>query len=782
MKNFTCFPKDLKNRYYVGKKQTLILIALFVSILGYSQAIGDTFVDNFITYKVTSLAPNTLRVNDYDHTNGGTDVDIPSAVSNSSTSYDVTSIGNLAFEHNGPEGTRLTSVVIPNSIVEIGNNAFSAQNLLTVTIPNSVVSIGNSAFVNNDLTSVTFENGLESIGDNAFQGNQIIDILIPNSVISIGQFAFQGNQLASAILSNNLTSVEFGTFQSNQLQSIVIPNSVTSIGNAVFNGNQITSVTLSNSLLTIGNGAFRDNNITHVTIPASVTDIDFAAFRDNPLATVTSQGTTPATIFMPGINDSFWNRAAIDLTIPNGTSAAYASGGWTGFNSVTEAAVLEVGDTFVVDFITYEVTSVLPDTVEAVDYNTAGGTVVDIPAIVSHSVTTYDVTSIGSGAFSSKNLTHVIIPNSIINMKNNAFNNNQFTSIIIPESVANIGPLAFGVNNLSTVVVLGTTPPNITTGGGADTFANSSRSNINLILTGNTTDEYVTDSGALWTGFKMVFEATSATTLKVSDYDAANGTNVTIPSNITIPSVTVFDVTEIGQSAFANRGITSVTIPDSVTNIGISAFELNSLTTVTIPDNVTVIGTTAFATNAITTLSLGNSVDIIGIGAFVDNNLTDITIPSNVTEIGLLAFGNNPSLASVTSLAIVPPTITTGTNDTFIFDRSNTALQIPAGTMGAYVTDAGALWTGFNPISEDALSVSDFEIANEIKTITTTGGFRILASSNNKLQNYTLYSISGAKVATGAESDISTAYLASGIYILKLNFRAGIVVKKIIVN
>ena len=38
-------------------------------------------------------------------------------------------------------------VVIPNNVVEIGENAFSGcNNIITIDIPNTVTSIGNSAF------------------------------------------------------------------------------------------------------------------------------------------------------------------------------------------------------------------------------------------------------------------------------------------------------------------------------------------------------------------------------------------------------------------------------------------------------------------------------------------------------------------------------------------------------------------------------------------------------------------------------------------------------------
>ena len=122
----------------------------------------------------------------------------------------------------------------------------------------------------------------------------------------------------------------------------------------------------------------------------------------------------------------------------------------------------------------------------------------------------------------------------------------------------------------------------------------------------------------------------------ITDYDNNCEKNVIIPSQIG-----GIAVTSIGNSAFYNNSLTSVTIPNSVTSIGGSAFYNNSLTSVTIPDNVTSIGDYAFYNNSLTSVTIPNSVTSIRGYAFANNNLTSVTIPNSVTYIGKSAFNNN---------------------------------------------------------------------------------------------------------------------------------------------
>ena len=117
---------------------------------------------------------------------------------------------------------------------------------------------------------------------------------------------------------------------------------------------------------------------------------------------------------------------------------------------------------------------------------------------------------------------------------------------------------------------------------------------------------------------------------------------VNIPEDVTYMD-RMRKVTSIGQEAFRQCWITSVTIGNSVTSIGDLAFSLcTDLTSVTIGNSVTSIGRSAFSgCSGLTSVTIGNSVTSIGEHAFSDcTSLTSVTIPNSVTSIGWRAFNN----------------------------------------------------------------------------------------------------------------------------------------------
>ena len=213
----------------------------------------------------------------------------------------VTSIGDGAFY----DCYGLTSVTIPNSVAGIGESAFkncsgltsivvedgnpvydsrnncnaiieTSTNTLhsgckTTIIPNSVVSIGNFAFSGcSDLTSVTIPNSVTSIGSRAFEDCTSLTLIrIPKSVTSLGSGAFAWCPALASIDVDSENSVYDSRNNCNAVietatnallvgcKTTRIPNDVTSIGPSAFLGcSSLTSIYLPDKLKRIHDQAF----------------------------------------------------------------------------------------------------------------------------------------------------------------------------------------------------------------------------------------------------------------------------------------------------------------------------------------------------------------------------------------------------------------------------------------------------------------------------------------------------------------------------------------------
>ena len=141
---------------------------------------------------------------------------------------------------------------------------------------------------------------------------------------------------------------------------------------------------------------------------------------------------------------------------------------------------------------------------------------------------------------------------------------------------------------------------------------------------------------------KFDFDKTTGTITKYVESD----TVVVIPSKINgVP------VETIGNTAFQNSAVTSVTIPDSVTAIYSGAFvNCPQLTNISIPNSVTYIGFSAFSScTSLKSITLPSSLNSISETLFFGcSQLTTIHIPVSVTSIGNNAFADCPSLMTVT--------------------------------------------------------------------------------------------------------------------------------------
>lgn len=132
----------------------------------------------------------------------------------------------------------------------------------------------------------------------------------------------------------------------------------------------------------------------------------------------------------------------------------------------------------------------------------------------------------------------------------------------------------------------------------------------------------------------------------ITRYKGAN-VNVTVPGTLGgLP------VKKIGEKAFYyGRGLTSISLPESVISIGGDAFSYcDRLTRINLPHGLTSIGDSAFNyCSSLTSISLPHGLTSIGIGAFGNcSSLTSISLPESVASIGYGAFADCSNLTQLT--------------------------------------------------------------------------------------------------------------------------------------
>ena len=157
-----------------------------VSIAVEYEPVEVSLSDNGILF--TLREDGTLEVTRLDA--GITMVEILGEVTINDITYQVTSIGERAFEGRSD----ITYLSIPEGVTSIGNFAFyKCSGITTIEVPATVTSIGSSAFEEcSSLASLIINEGLESIGGSAFEGcTNLTSISIPSTVKTILQNAFR---------------------------------------------------------------------------------------------------------------------------------------------------------------------------------------------------------------------------------------------------------------------------------------------------------------------------------------------------------------------------------------------------------------------------------------------------------------------------------------------------------------------------------------------------------------------------------------------------------------
>ncbi len=208
------------------------------------------------------------------------------------------------------------------------------------------------------------------------------------------------------------------------------------------------------------------------------------------------------------------------------------------------------------------------------------------------------------------------------------------------------------------------------------------------------------------------------TELSVTSGDGYSG-NVVIPKLVSYGGAT-YSVTEIGQGAFSDcTSLTSISLPSSLTSIGDWAFSNTGISSVSIPEGITdikgrvfnscqnlisivfpsslkYIGEYAFAGCAsLSKINLPESLETIGKESFSYCPLIkNVTIPASVNIIGEGVFMNCNELESVTMKNANPADIASNT----FSNCDNAILYVPRGSRTRYLTEY--FWKDFKEIIE----------------------------------------------------------------------------------
>ena len=516
----------------------------------------------------------------------------------------VKEICNEAFVNS-----KITSVIIPDSVTSIGDRAFSTCSKLTdVIIGNSVKSIGTSAFFNcYTLKSINIPDSMVSIGDTAFyECSNLTSITIGNSVTAIGDRAFDGcTGLAVITFGDSVKTIGNGAFYAcTGLSEITLPSSVISIGSKAFYGcKNLTNITMPDTVTTIGDRAFYScSKLADITIPSSVTSIGEYTFS----------GCSSLT----------------DITIPD--SVRYI--GDYAFINCSQLSNITMGDSM---------RAVIGKGVFT-NCNSALYTEKNCASYVRANDNPYAILI----AFTDDTISHCSINENTCLIAYSAFYDCDFTSITIPNSVRSIGCDAFyGCKNLTDVHV--TDLATWCSISFANPYANPLVGETNLYLNGELVTEVVFPNG----------------TTSIGNYAFFNCINLTA---ITIPD----SVISIGDLAFAGcSNLITITIPDSVTSLGEDVFQFcENLVSITVDENNSnykSIDGNLYTKDGETLIhyAIGKSSNsfiipdgVINIsGAFAGClNLEKVTIPSGVTRISDNTFYHCENLIII----IIPDSVT----------------------------------------------------------------------------------------------------------------------------
>ncbi len=207
----------------------------------------------------------------------------------------ITDVGDYAFADCGLTDTIV--LTIPGTVEYLGKGVLKGAEIRELTIPFLGRTLEDIESENQTLSSLfayssteMFQKILlekvvllagERIGDSAFQYCKFLNsIVLPEGLIEIGAWAFHSTAIEEIELPNTLRIIGDYAFWFLNLKKIHLSENLESLGIETFGGTEIRTVLLPDSLVSIGSGCFADSKLTSINIPKNVQKIGGEAFKE----------------------------------------------------------------------------------------------------------------------------------------------------------------------------------------------------------------------------------------------------------------------------------------------------------------------------------------------------------------------------------------------------------------------------------------------------------------------------------------------------------------------
>lgn len=540
----------------------------------------------------------------------------------------VNRIGDYAFQ-----GSSVSFIDLPNSVVEIGKYAFAypSSSCSEIVIPSSVKVIGSSLVMeSHSVESFTYKGSFEQWCEIEILGD--LDLMQERGGYGLKHFIIGGEDML------NISSLE-------------ITESVTEIKDYTFaNFWNLNSITFPSTLKSIGKGAFFKCPISDIIhIPGSVTYIGDDAFMEAKCSIVKMESSEPPvldsqmdtdgiTYCQPFPND-------VKIFVPKGCKKQYETAGWNNTIEENKAEVTLSRDNRLFDELFAQ--KVTPNRVtDLIVHGTLNDD--DWLWINSNMTSLYyidasdtDCITIPEDAFNAnKTLAQIIFPADLNYINDNAFNGCEALcgNIEFPNTLKAIGSKAFyGCKKIT-----GLLSPNALAEIGDYAFANCS----------------------------ALFAVDMPDALEeVSNYTFAWCKSL---KSVSLPA----QVRTIGNNCFIGCDqLNDMEFPEFLESIGSYAFsDCQHFTSVN--------------------LSVCANLQQIGSRAFQGcSNIETLNLPGCQLSIGNEAFADCVSLKQISSLSKMPPTISANGNPFMNVDNMSCLLSIPTESFRDYFMLP--YWAGF---------------------------------------------------------------------------------------